>query len=322
MAIGRAAPMLAATLYLAMRILRVRLLVLLAVGGLAAWIVYAVAGALFGFDSGDLLSHASANQTFTVRTHAGLSCGAISSSSHFRVWLSRLLGDRLGFAEAARRDPVHHHHGSAHSGYLDVLLGFGLTGFAVLLASSRRPEDGRADRGSLGCQLDLLSFGRDFVLGKKCPSRNRLYLWSTFFDNLCFVLVGFLACLGADETRTGSLRGRRGPAAQRATEPPRRRSDLWGQPDRRCFDHVHVGPGLDSGFLTPAPQTGRRSNTGCSRTSAGVSTRSDGRFAPSWAGRSCRGCPACWRFSKHMAAGRTSPDRLPQRLPIPAEGHR
>ena len=55
MAMAVLAPLLAASLYLAMRVFTVPLPLLLAGGGVVAWIVYAVAGALFGFDSGDLM---------------------------------------------------------------------------------------------------------------------------------------------------------------------------------------------------------------------------------------------------------------------------
>ena len=187
------APMLAATLYLAMRIFRVGLLVLLAVGGVTLGVVYAVAGALFGFDSGDLMLLAFGDETFTGRTH-------VWSFVWSHIVEQPIFGHGYrGFWGIGSASPKLHAEiqfititGSAHSGYLDVLLDLGVAGFAVYLAYllGVLKMVGRIGVRSSASSTFYLSVAI-FVLGRN--AMESVVLWSTFFDNLCFVLVGFLA---------------------------------------------------------------------------------------------------------------------------------
>ena len=97
--------------------------------------------------------------------------------------------------------------GSAHSGYLDTLLDLGAAGFAVYLVYlfGVLRAVGRIGVRSPASSIFYLSVVI-FVLGRN--AMESVVLWSTFFDNLCFVLVGFLACLGSSARRESTRPGR------------------------------------------------------------------------------------------------------------------
>jgi O-antigen ligase len=92
--------------------------------------------------------------------------------------------------------------GSGHNGYFDMLLDLGVAGLAITLIyvvdvlkrigrSAGRP----AHQSILFSSIFLYAIGRNMT--------ESVIFWSTFFDNLTFVLVGLLAAISsADSTRT------------------------------------------------------------------------------------------------------------------------
>lgn len=83
--------------------------------------------------------------------------------------------------------------GSSHSGYIDTMLDLGLVGVCLLLLLILAAlfMAGRLRVRPVALTLFYLSVAF-FVLARN--AMESVIMWSTFFDNLCFLLVGFLAC--------------------------------------------------------------------------------------------------------------------------------
>ena len=83
--------------------------------------------------------------------------------------------------------------GSGHSGYFDITLSLGLVGLAlmVLFVGFAFSTAGRLDMRATARTLLYVSVIM-FVIGRN--AMESVILWSTFFDNLSFLLVAFLSC--------------------------------------------------------------------------------------------------------------------------------
>ncbi len=163
-----------------------------------------------GFD--DLLLATYGDATFTGRTE-------IWSFVYGHIENAPLIGNGFrGFWSLGAASPKHGSEiefirtiGSAHNGYLDVTLDLGLVGLMLLLAvifmafqivtnAGGRPTH----RSLLYLSVFLFAVGRNMM--------ESVILWSSFFDNLSFLLVSFLACF-PEEVRLARSQ-MRSPVAQ------------------------------------------------------------------------------------------------------------
>ena len=188
------APALATGIYLFSRLLALGPILagalLLALTGTAIVAVCAMVGASLD----DVLLATYGDTTFTGRT-------GVWEFAYDYVRQSPLLGNgyrtfwELGSASPKHRSEVEFIRtiGSAHNGYLDITLSVGLVGlfFLLVFALTAFSIAGRADLQPPHRSLLYLAV-IIFILGRNIMES--VLLWSTFFDNLCFLLAGFLAC--------------------------------------------------------------------------------------------------------------------------------
>jgi exopolysaccharide production protein ExoQ len=189
-----AAPVLAVSVYLLNRLLGLGSLVsliFLTALGIPAFLIL---GQVLRFDSDDLLLVTYGDTTFTGRTE-------IWSFVSDHIAKSPILGNGFrGFWSLGSASPKHGSEiefirtiGSSHSGYFDITLDLGLVGLGLLsglifvsIFTAGKFHIRPLNRSFLYLSVMLFVVGRNFM--------ESVIMWSTFFDNLCFLLVGFLAC--------------------------------------------------------------------------------------------------------------------------------
>ena len=204
------APAAAIALYIACRLLRIGPmaagLLLLTLGGFALLLVAAVLG--MSFD--DILVAAYGDATFTGRTHIWNFAldharqTPVIGNGYRAFWSLGLASPKHGSEIEFIRTI-----GSGHSGFVDIFLDLGLVGLALLLAFVLAAF-------SAAGQVSLRSAGRTllyvsvvlFVVGRN--AMESVILWSTFFDNLAFVLVAFLAAYRENDGAPAPVRRRFG----------------------------------------------------------------------------------------------------------------
>ena len=193
LALMLAAPLLAAGIMLGSRLLRVgpifATFLLAGLGTFAVLVAAAVAGA--GVE--DVLLATYGDATFTGRTH--IWAFALDYAREV-PWLGN--GYR-GFWSLGLASPKHGSEiefirtiGSGHSGFVDIRLDLGLIGLALLVAfiaaaflAATRFAARPSVRSLLYLSVILFATGRNAM--------ESVILWSSFFDNLAFLLVAFLA---------------------------------------------------------------------------------------------------------------------------------
>lgn len=187
------APTLAIALFMASRLARLSVITV-AIGGLLLCAgLYLLASRIAGFDSSDLMMAVFGTGDFTGRTKvwefvlSHIAESPFIGHGHRGFWgigdLSPKHSSEIEFIRAT---------GSSHSGYLDVLLDLGVLGLGLELAYvvgiiwlCGRFALRRDSHSMLYLAVVL------FVLGRN--SMESVILWSTFFDALCLIMVGFLA---------------------------------------------------------------------------------------------------------------------------------
>ena len=188
------APAIAISIYLSSRLLAIgpavasTLVIGLCVSG------FVMISAATGFSVEDLMLVTYGDATFTGRTD-------IWSFIYTHIQQSPILGNGFrGFWSLGGASPKHGSEiefirtiGSGHNGFLDVTLDLGIVGLALLLAMiyAGFRAAGRIDVRPLHITLFYLSMIL-FSVGRNMMES--VILWSTFFDNLSFLLVCFLAC--------------------------------------------------------------------------------------------------------------------------------
>ncbi len=194
LALGFGAPVIAALIFLVSQFLALRPLIttaLLLAICLSGCLLFSL---MMGIDMDDILLATYGDTTFTGRTEIwAFMWGHIENAP----WLGH--GFR-GFWSLGSASPKHGSEiefirtiGSGHNGYLDIILDLGLVGFGLLMAAMFAMV-------SVAVKFELRPISKSllylsvliFVLGRNMMES--VILWSTFFDNLSFLLVGFLAC--------------------------------------------------------------------------------------------------------------------------------
>ena len=190
-----AAPVIALSWWGISRFLHLNLIITAFVISIMAVAVFVTVSRIFEFDLSDLTMLVLGDDTFTGRTY-------VWSFVRSHIEDDLLLGKGYrGFWDIGPESPKYHSEiefiritGSSHNGFLDTLLDLGVIGLAlqgifilaVISACGRLSRDSGSDPGVL---LAIMVF----VIGRNMMES--VILWSTFFDNLLFVLVGFLTCL-------------------------------------------------------------------------------------------------------------------------------
>ena len=149
--------------------------------------------AMLGLGTDDVLNMTWGDTTFTGRTHIW---GFVLDYWEASPWIGN--GYR-GFWSLGQASPKHGSEiefirtiGSGHNGFLDMMLDLGLVGLGLLVAfvlaafAAAGRFSLRATRHSLLYLSVIL-----FVAGRN--AMESVILWSSFFDNLAFLLVAFLA---------------------------------------------------------------------------------------------------------------------------------
>jgi len=155
---------------------------------------YHTSSALFDFDFEDFLYATVGDPTFTGRTGIWdfasdhIAEAPIAGHGYRAFW-------SLGLASPKHASEIEFNRtiGSAHSGYYDVLIDLGIIGLGLMIAyvalSIARAFEFRIRpkrQSLLYLSVVLFTLGRNAM--------ESVILWSTFFDNLSFMLVGILAC--------------------------------------------------------------------------------------------------------------------------------
>ena len=188
------APALAVGILLVTRSLRVGPVTgtaLMLVGATFALLIFA---AVLGFDTDDVLIATYGDVTFTGRTQ-------IWGFALDHAWKEPWFGHGYrGFWQLGAASPKHASEiefirtiGSGHSGYIDMFLDLGWVGVGLLAAFmlAALSAAGRFDLRPVSRSLLYLSIIL-FVAGRN--AMESVILWSSFFDNLAFLLVAILAC--------------------------------------------------------------------------------------------------------------------------------
>ena len=189
-----AAPAIAIALYVINRFLRLGAFAGSILLSLVCVPCYLILGQVFRFDSDDILIRLYGDTTFTGRT-------AIWDFVQDHIQQSPFFGHGFrGFWALGAASPKHGSEvefirtiGSSHSGFYDIALDLGMIGLAMLLLVifvslhvagkfHLRP----VHQSLLFLSVMIFTIGLNFM--------ESIIMWSTFFDNLSFVLVGFLAC--------------------------------------------------------------------------------------------------------------------------------
>lgn len=194
LALAVAAPLMAATIFWTSQLLALRPLLttaLILMLGVTGCIMLSL---MIGFDTDDILLKTYGDTTFTGRTEIWA-----FMSSHIEK--APLLGNGFrGFWSLGAASPKHGSEiefirtiGSGHNGYLDMTLDLGLVGLGLLvlsliaaLSAAVKFQLRPISRSLLFLSVIIFALGRNMM--------ESVILWSTFFDNLTFLLVGFLAC--------------------------------------------------------------------------------------------------------------------------------
>ena len=193
LALALLAPVLAMALYGISRLLAVNIFALLICGAVLAAALFVIAAQLWSFDGGDVLTLLFGDETFTGRTHVwNFALGHIAE----RPWLGHGYRSFWGIGPDSPKYSAEIEFvrtiGSSHGGFLDVFLDLGLAGFLLLIlfifgvfTACARTALRPASRTIFYLTVVFYVLGRNAM--------ESVILWSTFFDNLSFVLVGFLA---------------------------------------------------------------------------------------------------------------------------------
>ncbi|WP_420414027.1 O-antigen ligase family protein [Roseibium sp.] len=168
-------------------------------GGLIAFLSSAVIAAqIWPFRPDDILVWAFGDPTFTGRTHiwsfiaSHISEAPLTGHGYRGFWgvgeLSPKLHSEIEFIRET---------GSSHNGFFDVTLDTGVIGLALLavfVLSTLKASARAADESGTAFLFLSIAF---FVIGRNMMES--VILWSSFFDNLLFVLSGLSAAyLGAE----------------------------------------------------------------------------------------------------------------------------
>lgn len=152
-------------------------------------------GAMNDFYGQDLLIAIFGEPTFTGRTE-------IWAFAYDYIELSPILGNGYrGFWDLGLASPKHGSEiefirtiGSGHNGFIDVALDLGIVGLVLVIVlvlvffhQAGQHQFRTSARTLLYMSLIIFVVGRNMM--------ESAILWSTKFDNLAFMLVGFLACL-------------------------------------------------------------------------------------------------------------------------------
>ena len=210
-----AAPLIAIMLYATSRVLTVSALL---IGTLLFLLVGSgtfFASRMMDFDTADLLQATYGDATFTGRTGIWLFV-------YDYIQQSPLLGNGFrGFWSLGDASPKHGSEvefirliGSSHSGFVDIALDLGLAGFGllILLILTTFRAAGYVRQRPTNMSFLYLSIIVFVVVRNTMES---VIMWSSFFDNLCFLLVGFLACYR--QSQTGRRMRVERPAAHQRT---------------------------------------------------------------------------------------------------------
>ena len=170
---------------------------------------------MLGFDTDDILLKTYGDTTFTGRTEIWAFMLAHIENA---PWLGN--GFR-GFWSLGAASPKHGSEiefirtiGSGHNGYLDIMLDLGVVGLGLLIISliAALKAATQFELRPISRSLMFLSV-MIFVIGRNMMES--VVLWSTFFDNLSFLLVGLLACF-RDPSASSAHRALMQPAAYTA----------------------------------------------------------------------------------------------------------
>jgi exopolysaccharide production protein ExoQ len=213
-----ACPLLAIGLYGLQRLSRIPLLVLMALGAATSAALFVIAAQSLDLRGGDILLLLFGDDNFTGRTH-------VWSFAWSHIADQPLLGHGFrGFWGIGPESPKLRAEiefiritGSAHNGFVDNLLDLGAVGLAVCLAYilSIFQAIQRLTVRPGGVTVFYLTVVF-FVIGRNMMES--VILWSTFFDNLLFVLVGFLA--GQDQRLAAQSASASSPNMSRAIPIP------------------------------------------------------------------------------------------------------
>jgi O-antigen ligase len=149
---------------------------------------------MLGFDMDDILLAIYGDTTFTTRTD-------LWSFIYGYIQQSPLLGHGFRdfwFPDASSPkliSPIHfiRQTGSSHNGFIEIMLDLGLAGLGLLILFilAALHMAGKFNLCPTHRSLFYLSV-IVFVIGRNMMES--VLLWSTFLDNLSFLLVSFLAC--------------------------------------------------------------------------------------------------------------------------------
>lgn len=156
--------------------------------------LFVIGSSAFGFTTDDVLVVIYGDASFTGRTEIwGFAMDYFREAPLFGNGYRGFWG--LGTAAPKHGSEIEFIRtiGSAHSGYVDILLDLGILGLSLLTIYvvltialigkfSLRPTS----RSLLYLSVVFFMLGRNAM--------ESVILWSSFFDNLTFLLVGFLAC--------------------------------------------------------------------------------------------------------------------------------
>ncbi len=199
------APVLAIALYGASRLAAVNIFAFLIGGTVFAAALVVVAAQFWRFDSGDVLTLLFGDETFTGRTDVwNFAAGHITE----RPWLGH--GYR-SFWSIGPDSPKYSAEiefvrtiGSSHSGFFDVLIDLGLAGFVLLILTIGGVFAACARSGLRPALHTIFYLAVVFyAIGRN--AMESVILWSTFFDNLSFVLIGFLALQTERQARVAAF---------------------------------------------------------------------------------------------------------------------
>lgn len=162
---------------------------------------FIVFGQFLGISTNDLLFAIYGDTTFTGRTEIwAFAIGFIREAPFFGHGLRGFWGLGLDSPKHLSNIDFIRTIGSSHNGFIDVALDLGLFGLALVVliliftlraigAIHIRP----ARHTILYFALLVFSFGRNMM--------ESVIMWSSFFDNLLFITIGFSACLASSQVR-------------------------------------------------------------------------------------------------------------------------
>ncbi len=216
LALAVAAPLMAASIFWTSQVLALRPLLTTALIFMLCVTGCITLSLVMGFNTDDILLKTYGDTTFTGRTEIWA-----FMSSHIEK--APLLGNGFrGFWSLGAASPKHGSEiefirtiGSGHNGYLDITLDLGLVGLGLLIISifatlkmAVKFELRPISKSLLFLSVMIFTLGRNMM--------ESVILWSTFFDNLTFLLVGLLACFPEQAASTV-----RGAVARNSVHPVR-----------------------------------------------------------------------------------------------------